>query len=77
MQRKPPKSEKITKNGRLPGFNEAKNDEVFDWLPKRKRTADEPVEVELPLAPTLIGVDDVDGVLRPDEPNISNYNNCH
>lgn len=49
------------------GFNEAKNDDVFDDEPKRERD-DEPDEL-LPLAPAAFsGVDEVDGVLRPEEP---------
>lgn len=49
------------------GFNDAKNDDVFDDEPKRERD-DEPDEL-LPLATALSGVDDVDGVLRPEEPS--------
>lgn len=52
------------------GFNEAKNDDVFELDPKRERDDDEPDEPALPLAAT-IELDEVDGVLRPDEP-ISN-----
>lgn len=48
------------------GFNEAKNDEVFELDPKRERDDDEPDEPALPLAATIEL--EVDGVLRPDEP---------
>lgn len=51
------------------GFNDAKNDDVFELDPKRDRDDDEPDEPALPLAPTFIKLEDVDGVLRPDEPN--------
>lgn len=52
------------------GFNDAKNDDVFELEPKRDRDDDVPDELALPLAVTFIGLDDdVDGVLRPDEPS--------
>lgn len=50
------------------GLSDAKNDEVFELDPKRERDADNPDDPALPLAPTFIGLDEVDGVLRPDEP---------
>lgn len=51
------------------GFNDAKNDDVFELDAKRERDDDELDDPALPLAPTFIKLEDVDGVLRPDEPN--------
>lgn len=48
------------------GFNDAKNDEVFELEPKRER--DDELDELLPLAPAFNGDEDVDGVLRPDDP---------
>lgn len=54
------------------GFNDAKNDEVFELEPNRERDEDEPDDPPLALAPTFIELlDEVDGVLRPDEPIFS------
>lgn len=55
--------------GYLPGFNDAKNEDVFEFDPNLDRDEEELDEPALPLAPTFIDAEDeVDGVLLPDEP---------
>lgn len=58
------------------GFNEAKNDVVREFDPKRERDDDEPELLLPPLPPAIValgGVDKAvdDGVLRPEEPNVT------
>lgn len=51
------------------GFNDAKNDDVFELEPNRERDDDEVDDPPLAALPTFIGLDDdVDGVFRPDDP---------